>query len=140
MSTKNTINRSKLKPEMLAPGVKAKNFRPVETPKSPITFRMKIRSYLYLGKTFTIPTLKFVWNNKRLTLTLISTAMKVKTNQTSTKAGIMLLVTVLGFLGINVDPEFFSQQATLLVEGVISVIGAGTALWAIFKDDEKENA
>lgn len=64
--------------------------------------------------------------------------MKIKTGQTSTRAGIMLLVTVLGFLGINVDPEFFTAQAETLIEGVISVVGAGTALWAIFKDDDEE--
>jgi len=50
----------------------------------------------------------------------------------------MLLVTVLGFLGINIDPEFFTAQAETLIEGVISVVGAGTALWAIFKDDDEE--
>ena len=66
--------------------------------------------------------------------------MKIKTDQTSTRAGIMLLVTVLGFLGINVDPEFFTTQAQLLIEGVISVVGAGTALWAIFKDDEEDDS
>lgn len=64
--------------------------------------------------------------------------MKIKTDQTSTRAGIMLLVTVLGFLGINIDPEFFTEQAEMLIEGVISVVAAGTALWAIFKDDDEE--
>ena len=64
--------------------------------------------------------------------------MKIKTDQTSTRAGIMLLVTVLGFLGINIDPEFFTEQAEMLIEGIISVVAAGTALWAIFKDDDEE--
>jgi hypothetical protein len=64
--------------------------------------------------------------------------MAIKPNQTSTKAGVVLLVTILGLFGIHLDPELLSDQAVKLVEGIIAVGGSATAIWAIFKDDEKK--
>lgn len=138
MSQKNTIKRTDLKPEMLRKATKPRTLerKTHEMPRRGL--RRTIAMYWYGFKHFSVPVVKFAWNNKRLTLTLIRTYMKIKTNQTSTKAGIMLLVTVLGFLGINVDPEFFTEQAELLIESALSAVAAGTALWAIFKDDDEE--
>ena len=51
---------------------------------------------------------------------------------------IALLVTVLGLLGVQVNPELLSEQLHTIVEGAIAVFGALTGLWAIFKDDEEE--
>jgi hypothetical protein len=50
----------------------------------------------------------------------------------------MLLATVLGFFGIHLNPELLSEEAVKLVEGAIAVVASATAIWAIFKDDEKE--
>ena len=140
MSQKNTIKRTDLKPEMLRPAVKPRTLtrKTHEMPRR--SLRRTIGIYWYGFRHFSVPAVKFAWNNKRLTLTLVRTYMKIKTDQASTRAGIMLLVTVLGFLGINVDPEFFTDQAETLIEGVISVVAAGTALWAIFKDDEEDDS
>lgn len=66
--------------------------------------------------------------------------MKVKTNQTSTRAGIALLITILGLFGLDINPDLFTESAMQLIEGLIAVFGSVTALWAIFKDDEDEEA
>ena len=49
-----------------------------------------------------------------------------------------MLVSILGLFGIHLDPELLSEQAVTLVEGIIAVGGSATAIWAIFKDDEKK--
>ena len=64
--------------------------------------------------------------------------MKIKTNQTSTRAGIMLLATILGLLGVQVDSDLLTSNLETLIQGSIAVVGSATALWAIFKDDEAE--
>ena len=64
--------------------------------------------------------------------------MKIKTNQTSTRAGIALLVTILGLFGIQTNPDLLTEHLQTLIEAAIAIFASITALWAIFKDDEEE--
>jgi hypothetical protein len=134
---KKTIERSTIKPERLykAPDfgfseVKYKEWKPS------IWVRFKYRTKQVWNVTKKISTLAA--KHPKQTFILISTFMKIKTNQTSTKAGIALLITILGLFGIQVNPELFTEHLTTIIEGVIAVFGAMTGLWAIFKDDEEE--
>lgn len=104
--------------------------------KAPLKIRLKVKAVKYLS--IAKNTIKLIAKHPRQTITLITTFMKIKGNQTSTKAGVAFLVTLLGFLGINVNPEYFSEQAYTLIESVLAVIGSATALYAIFKDEKEE--
>ena len=136
---KQHIERKKLEPENL---VKETDYinppKPVEYKsfRLPLWVRFKARRKQIWGvvTNFTI----FAKENPRLVFTLIRTYMAIKPNQTSTKAGVMLLATVLGFFGIHLNPELLSEEAVKLVEGAIAVVASATAIWAIFKDDEKK--
>ena len=136
---KQNIERKKLHPEKL---VKDTDYirtpKPVEYKrfKLPLWVRFKARRNQIWGvvSNFAI----FAKENPRLVFTLIRTYMAIKPNQTSTKAGVMLLVTVLGLFGIHVNPDLLSDEAVKLVEGAIAVIASTTAIWAIFKDDDKK--
>lgn len=131
--------RKKLHPEKLvkdtdyirAPKpVKYKRF------KLPLWVRFKARRNQIWGvvSNFAI----FAKENPKLVFTLIRTYMAIKPNQTSTKAGVVLLVTILGLFGIHLDPDLLSDEAVKLVEGIIAVGASATAIWAIFKDDDKK--
>lgn len=138
MLEKNTIKRKKLEPELINKNVGKKDFKPVPYKRHDLGFLRKVRVYIYLFKRLKDPAFSFFWNNKRLTLSLIGTFMKIKTNQTSTRAGIMLLATILGLLGVQVDSDLLTSNLETLIQGSIAVVGSATALWAIFKDDEAE--
>ena len=134
---KKTIERLNIEPERLHKETDF-GFTPVEYKKHTFPFRVRFKArtkqiWGYTKKAFT-----FVKKHPRATFILIRSFMKIKTNQTSTKAGIALIVTILGLLGIQVNPELLSEHLYTIVEGVIAVFGALTGLWAIFKDDEEE--
>ena len=134
---KKKIGRLNIKPELLGKPVK-NDLKPIEYKKHTFPFRVRFKArrrqiWGYTKKAFTL-----VKKHPRSTFILIRTFMKIKTNQTSTRAGIALLVTVLGLLGVQVNPELLSEQLHIIVEGAIAVFGALTGLWAIFKDDEEE--
>jgi len=99
--------------------------------------RFKERTRQIWGRTRNVLIFAVSLTRYRHLLTLFNIRMKIKTNQTSTKAGIALLITILGLFGIQVNPELFTENITALIEGGIAVFGAITALWAIFKDDEQ---
>jgi len=136
---KQNIERKKLEPENL---VKETDYgftpKPVEYKKYrlPLWVRFKARRNQIWGVTKNI--VIFAKENPKLIFTLIRTYMAIKPNQTSTRAGVVLLVSVLGLFGIHLDPELLSEQAVTLVEGVLAVVASATGIWAIFKDDEKE--
>ena len=134
---KKKIERLNIEPERLHKETDF-GFTPFEYKKHTFPFRVRFKArrrqiWGYTKKAFTL-----VKKHPRATFILIRTYMKIKTNQTSTRAGIALLVTVLGLLGVQVNPEFLSEQLHTIVEGAIAVFGALTGLWAIFKDDEEE--
>jgi len=136
---KQHIKRKKLEPENL---VKETHYgftlKPVEYKRFrlPLWVRFKARRNQIWGVVKKIGI--FAKENPKLLITLTRTYMAIKPNQTSTKAGVVLLVSILGLFGIHLDPELLSEQAVTLVEGIIAVGGSATAIWAIFKDDEKE--
>ena len=136
---KQNIERKKLEPENL---VKETDYgftpKPVEYKRYrlPLWVRIKARRNQIWGVVKKIGI--FAKENPKLLITLTRTYMAIKPNQTSTKAGVVLLVSILGLFGIHLDPELLSEQAVTLVEGIIAVGGSATAIWAIFKDDEKE--
>ena len=139
MDTPTRIERKKLEPENL---VKETDYGFTPTPvehkryRLPLWVRFKARRNQIWGvvRNFAI----FAKENPKLLITITRTLMAIKPNQTSTKAGVVLLVTVLGLFGIHLDPELLSEQAIKLVEGVLAVAASATGIWAIFKDDEKE--
>ena len=136
---KQNIERKKLEPENL---VKDTDYGFTPTPveykryRLPLWVRFKARRNQIWGVVKKIGI--FAKENPKLLFTLTRTYMAIKPNQTSTKAGVVLLVSILGLFGIHLDPELLSEQAVTLVEGIIAVGGSATAIWAIFKDDEKE--
>jgi len=136
---KQNIERKKLEPENL---VKDTDYGFTPTPveykryRLPLWVRFKARRNQIWGVVKKIGI--FAKENPKLLITLTRTYMAIKPNQTSTKAGVVLLVSILGLFGIHLDPELLSEQAVTLVEGIIAVGGSATAIWAIFKDDEKE--
>ena len=136
---KQNIERKKLEPENL---VKETDYGFTPTPveykrfRLPLWVRFKARTGQIWGVVEKMSI--FAKENPKLLFTLIRTYMAIKPNQTSTKAGVVLLVTILGLFGIHLDPDLLSEQAVKLVEGIIAVGGSATAIWAIFKDDEKE--
>jgi len=135
---KKTIERSTIKPERLyKPTDFGFNERKYKEWTPSKWVRFKYRTSQIWGVTKKVSTLAV--KHPKQTFILISTFMKIKTNQTSTKAGIALLVTILGLFGIQVNPELFTDHISTIIEGVIAVFGALTGLWAIFKDDEKES-
>ena len=135
---KKTIERSTIKPERLyKPTDFGFNERKYKEWKPSKWVRFKYRTGQIWTVTKKVSTLAV--KHPKQTFILISTFMKIKTNQTSTKAGIALLVTILGLFGIQVNPELFTDHLSTIIEGVIAVFGALTGLWAIFKDDEKES-
>lgn len=113
--------------------IKEVDYKPYKAPLR-IRFKVKAKRYTSVAKKV----IKLFIRHPRQTITLITTFMKIKGNQTSTKAGIAFLVTILGFLGINVNPEYFSEHAYTLIESLFAVVGSATALYAIFNDEEKE--
>lgn len=134
---KKAIERSTIKPERLykAPdfGFNEREYKEW-TPSRRIRFKYRTKQIWHYTKKGVILAVK----HPRETFILISTFMKIKTNQTSTKAGIALLITILSLFGIQVNPELFTEHLTTIIEGVVAVFAAATGLWAIFKDDEED--
>lgn len=133
---KKKIERLNIEPERLIKPLK-KDFKPVKYEKHRFPFRVRFKArrrqiWGYTKKAFT-----FVKKHPRATFILIRSFMKIKTNQTSTRAGIALLVTILGLFGMQASPELLSSHLETLIEAGIAIFGAITALWAIFKDDEE---
>lgn len=136
---KQNIERKKLHPENLVKETDygfAPKLVEYKKYKLPLWVRFKARRNQICGvvSNFAI----FAKENPKLIINVIRTYMAIKPNQTSTKAGVVLLVSILGLFGIHLDPELLSDQAVKLVEGVIAVVASATGIWAIFKDDEKK--
>lgn len=133
-----TIKRQKIEPERLHKptdfGFNEREYKEW-TPSRRVRFKYRTKQIWNVTKKGLI----FITKHPKQTFILISTFMKIKTNQTSTRAGIALLITVLSLFGINVNPEMFTENITTIIEGCIAVFGAATALWAIFKDDEQQD-
>ena len=134
---KKKIERLNIKPERLHKETDF-GFTPVEYKKHTFPFRVRFKArrrqiWGYTKKAFIL-----VKKHPRSTFILITTFMKIKTNQTSTRAGIALLVTILGLFGIQTNPDLLTEHLQTLIEAAIAIFASITALWAIFKDDEEE--
>ena len=134
---KKKIERLNIEPELLGKPVK-NDLKPIEYKKHTFPFRVRFKArrrqiWGYTKKAFTL-----VKKHPRSTFILIRTFMKIKTNQTSTRAGIALLVTILGLFGIQTNPDLLTEHLQTLIEAAIAIFASITALWAIFKDDEEE--
>ena len=134
---KKKIERLNIEPELLGKPVK-NDLKPIEYKKHTFPFRVRFKArrrqiWGYTKKAFTL-----VKKHPRETFILIRTFMKIKTNQTSTRAGIALLVTILGLFGIQTNPDLLTEHLQTLIEASIAIFASITALWAIFKDDEEE--
>lgn len=134
---KKKIERLNIKPERLHKETDF-GFTPVEYKKHTFPFRVRFKArrrqiWGYTKKAFIL-----VKKHPRSTFILIRTFMKIKTNQTSTRAGIALLVTILGLFGIQTNPDLLTEHLQTLIEAAIAIFASITALWAIFKDDEEE--
>ena len=134
---KKKIERLNIEPELLRKPVK-NDLKPIEYKKHTFPFRVRFKArrrqiWGYTKKAFTL-----VKKHPRSTFILIRTFMKIKTNQTSTRAGIALLVTILGLFGIQTNPDLLTEHLQTLIEAAIAIFASITALWAIFKDDEEE--
>lgn len=135
-----TIKRQKIEPERLhKPTDFGFNEREYKEWTPSRRVRFKYRTKQIWGHARNVLIFGVSLTRFRHLLTLFNIRMKIKTNQTSTKAGIALLITVLSLFGINVNPEMFTENITTIIEGCIAVFGAATALWAIFKDDEQQD-
>jgi len=134
---KKKIERLNIEPELLRKPVK-NDLKPIEYKKHTFPFRVRFKArrrqiWGYTKKAFTL-----IKKHPRSTFILIRTFMKIKTNQTSTRAGIALLVTILGLFGIQTNPDLLTEHLQTLIEAAIAIFASITALWAIFKDDEEE--
>lgn len=136
---KKTIERSTIKPETLTRKTD-KEFEKREY--KPVRFPLRIRILAKYHQTIKYARYVITMAKKhpRSTLTIIRLFMKIKGNQTSTKAGVALLVTILGLFGLDANPDLLGQHLTTAIEASLAVAGAVTGLYAIFKDDEKETA
>ena len=139
---KKKIERLNIEPELLRKpkplGVEYFDHKPIEYKKHTFPFRVRFKArrrqiWGYTKKAFIL-----VKKHPRSTFILIRTFMKIKTNQTSTRAGIALLVTILGLFGIQTNPDLLTEHLQTLIEAAIAIFASITALWAIFKDDEEE--
>jgi hypothetical protein len=138
------MKKQKLKAERLYVDKKNTNYglEKVFAPEKP-RFSMRVRArarWLKIWWKVKRPLFLIVSMTKyRHLLTLLNIDMKIKYNQTSTKAGIVLLTAILALLGVNAEQEFLTENIEKLVEGAVLMVGSLTALYSILKDDEKGN-
>lgn len=133
-----TIKRVELQAENLrvARGVELKKRKQPKV-RFPLRIRFKALTRQIWRKTKRPLFYALSLTKYRYLLTLMNIDMSIKINQTSTKAGIVLLASVLSMLGFTIDPNFLSDNVEQLVQGVIMIVGSVTAIYSIFKDDDK---